>query len=123
VKHLLSYRYSEEDDAFYDRALANYEPEYGEPNPGRWPDKPQNGVPLDAVGPVVRRLFAGQRVVEGVRGSYDRERLAEIQLKGKEDPRKLTFEETRLASKNRVQAREDYRVFDMQTAELRTGES
>lgn len=83
---------------------------------GRWPDKQQNDVPLDWVGPVTA-VDADERVIS-FKVPYDRERVAEIQMKGKEDPRKLSLEESRLATKNRKHAREDYRTFDGQTRAL-----
>ena len=82
------YRYTEEDNAFYERAKVNY-PDATETFPTR----------------EFREVYAG--LVNGVGLAYDNEMLQDIIRQGRDRPRPLTYEEDELARKNRRIAREN----------------
>ena len=98
--------YDEDENAFYERAIARQEKP--EPTVGRWPDNAQNGYHRDWVGPVRIRVQDSVLIKE----PYTASEAREVTVQGRDRPRTLSQDDVRLANARRKDAREQAQWFE-----------
>lgn len=102
MKHLHEFAYTEEDDAFYARAIKNY--------PDHVTMTPKHNYKEGWAGPV-----------NGTTPAYEPDELEDIIRQGRDRPRPLTYVEDELARRNRRIAREDLAAMeDWYRSEIKT---
>lgn len=100
--------YTTEDNEFYDRAISNYDRGEGDA-PGRWPDRPQNDVPLNYVGAVTVKRDGR---VTHTQQPYKGGELLDVIEQGRDRPRTLSPEAHAKANAERRSYREQCQWFE-----------